>query len=147
MLHKIDLDQKKIDFMWVSGHVGMQGNEPADRAAKNAFDKELTDELVPFSDLKKKQKNFDCQIYIYTSSLQKEWDEAVVVSSKLCETLQKLSDNLLSFERQENEDSFQFILYWSFLFDTRLYLKKEPPVCVECSTITTIKYILLELLI
>jgi len=65
MLHKIDLDQKKIDFMWVSGHVGMQGNEPADRAAKNAFDKELTDELVPFSDLKKKQKNFDCQIYIY----------------------------------------------------------------------------------
>lgn len=65
MLHKIDLDQKKIDFMWVSGHVGMQGNEPADRAAKNAFDKELTDELVPSSDLKKKQKNFDCQIYIY----------------------------------------------------------------------------------
>ena len=56
MLHKIDLDQKKIDFMWVSGHVGMQGNEPADRAAKNAFDKELTDELVPSSDLKKKQK-------------------------------------------------------------------------------------------
>ena len=82
--------------------------------------------------------------YIYTSSLQKEWDEAVVVSSKLCETLQKLSDNLLSFETQENEDSFQFTLYWSFLFDTRLYLKKEPPVCVECSTITTIKYILLE---
>ena len=61
MLHKIDLDQKKIDFMWVSGHVGMQGNEPADRAAKNAFDKELTDELLPFSDLKKT----DFQIYIY----------------------------------------------------------------------------------
>ena len=56
MLHKIDLDQKKIDFMWVSGHVGMQGNEPADRAAKNAFDKELTDELLPFSDLKKKKR-------------------------------------------------------------------------------------------
>ena len=38
--------------MWVSGHVGMQGNEAANRAATETVEKEPTDDLLPFSDLK-----------------------------------------------------------------------------------------------
>ena len=38
--------------MWVPGHVRIRRNDAADRAAKEALDKEPTDDLMPFSDIK-----------------------------------------------------------------------------------------------
>ena len=52
MLHKIEVDQKEVVFMWVPGHVGICGSEVADWAAKEALEKEPTYDLMPVSDLK-----------------------------------------------------------------------------------------------
>ena len=57
--------------------MGIRGNETADRAAKEALQKEPTDDLMPFSDLKPLTAKYTHQ--------QNEWDEAVTVSNKLHE--------------------------------------------------------------
>ena len=38
--------------MWVPGQAGLRENETDDRAAEEALNKEPTDDLTPFSDLK-----------------------------------------------------------------------------------------------
>ena len=73
--------------MWVPGHVGIQGNEAADKAAKEALDKKPTADVMPFSDLKPLTAKYVYQIR------QKEWDETVLVSNKFHEILPKLQEN------------------------------------------------------
>ena len=79
--------------------MGVHGNEAADRAAKEALEKEPRDDLMPFTDLKPLTAKYIHQVW------QKEWDEAIVVSNKLHEILPKLSGKLLTFCNTRKEDS------------------------------------------
>ena len=63
ILHKIDVDQKEIVFMWVPGHVGIWRNEVADRAAEEALEEEPIDDLMPFPDLKPLTAEFIHQVW------------------------------------------------------------------------------------
>ena len=99
MLHKIEVDQKELVFVWVSGHVGIRGNEAADRAAKDALEKEPIDDLMPFSDLKPFTAKYIQQVW------QKEWNETIIVSNKLHDIIPKLSDKLLTFCNTRKDDT------------------------------------------
>ena len=60
LLHQINADQKEIVFMRVPGHVGIRGNEAADRAAKEALDKKTDSQSHAFFG----PETFNCQICI-----------------------------------------------------------------------------------
>ena len=50
---KLMCDNKDIVFAWVPGHVGIQGNNVVDLAAKHALEKSISRRMVvPYSDFK-----------------------------------------------------------------------------------------------
>ena len=111
--------------MWVPRHVGIRGNEAADRAAKEALDKKPTADLMPFSDLKPLTAKYVYQLW------RKEWDETVFLSNNFHEILPKLPETLFSFCNTGKEDTV-LNMYWSLLFNTFLYFDKRRGSCLCC---------------
>ena len=72
ILYKFEVDQKEVVFIWVPGHVGIRGNKAAERAAKEALEKEPIDDLMLFSDPQSLTAKYIHQVW------QKEWDEALL---------------------------------------------------------------------
>ena len=93
---------------------------------KKSLDKEPTDDLIPFSDLKPMTAEYIHQVW------QKEWDEAIIASNKLHGILPKLSDRLLTFCNTRKEDTVLNRLHIGHPCFTHSFLfkKEEPPACV-----------------
>ena len=126
--------------MRVPGHVGIRGNEAADRAAKEALENKPTADLMPFSDLKPLTAKYVYQVW------QKEWDETGLVSNKFYEILPKLPDKLLSFcnTRRENTVLNRLNIGHSYSTHSFILRKEEAPVCIACNAVITVTHILIE---
>ena len=62
-------DEKETVSVCVRGHVGIRGNPAADAAARDALDGDISDKLIPFSDLKPWMNQYILELR------QHEWDE------------------------------------------------------------------------
>ena len=64
LLHKMNAEEKEIVLVWVPGHIGIRGNEAADRAAKEALNTDPTADLVLKTfDLKPLTARYVCQVW------------------------------------------------------------------------------------
>ncbi len=129
---------KNVVFCWLPSHVGIRGNEAADRAAKEALTLPVTVASVPASDCKPKANK-------YIRDIRKNnWDE--IQNNKLKD---KFPDLTKHFQPHCNNRRDEVVLTRLRLGHSRLthsfiFEKEPPPECIGCNAPFTIKHILLE---
>ena len=83
---------KTLFFAWVPGHVGIQGNNVVDLAAKHALEKSINRRMVvPYSDFK-----VLTNVYV-KKPWQMEWER--YPENKLCKIQPKVDDPIPSHGR------------------------------------------------
>ena len=139
-LRSLHMRGVKIIFMWVPGHMGILGNEKADRAAKEALsESELETLLVPAEDLKVAWKNV----------VLNEWKEHWIAQTgnKLRSVKSDVSAWTSSVRSTRREEVVITRLRIGHCNMTHSYLfteEKIPPQCDECDSVISVRHFLTE---
>ena len=117
---------KEIVFIWVPSHLGNTGNSTADSAAKDAVDGNITDELIPLSDLKTHVNKYIFELW------QSECDK--FLHNKHHKIFSKLNYCITCPQTNRKEETVISRLHIGHLYITCSFLLKgeEPPVCILC---------------
>lgn len=131
---KILNSNKQFTIMWVPSHIGILGNEAADKAAKESLNGIIEDDLISTSDV---QRLSLYKLLFYTNE---KWKSS---GNKYCfvkDTTDKWSiiDN---FSRRDSIVITRLRIGHSRLTHGYHVLRQEPPNCV-CGDLLTIRHIL-----
>ena len=128
-----------IVFCWLPSHIGIQGNEKADIAAKHSLNLDVVGKLkLPCSDLK------PCINKYIVSKWQHEWDGCR--QNKLHSIKPILGESLLVCRSVRREEVVLSRCRIGLSSRTHVYLlrREEQPECVFCQEPITIKHLLLD---
>ena len=138
ILYKLQLmKNKELVFCWLPSHMGIQGNDAADAAAKEALNERITFYTLPSSDFR-----------VHVNSLirkkwQGYWDDQDV--NKLNELKPYLGNSNIQFNTRRDEVVYTRLrLGHSYITHSFLLRGEEPPLCVGCNSRMSIKHILMD---
>ena len=131
-------DEKSVVFCWIPSHVGIDGNERADAAAKHALGKEITVMKLPFIDVRQYIGKYITDLW------QRGWDQEV--NNKLHFIKPNIGDWSSAYRSVRRDETIlcrlrigHTRLTHSFLMD-----RTDPPQCDICLCIITVEHILLH---
>mgnify|MGYP001164295061 CR=1 FL=1 len=130
---------KNIIFCWLPGHVGIQGNEVADGAAKASLNMQPADAKVPYTDSKPLINK-----YVH-DKWQSQWN--LQIENKLHEIKPIISsESVQSFRsvRREEVVLARCRIGHSHITHSCLLKSEEYPECVFCQEPYTIKHVLID---
>ena len=138
VIYKLNKKNKTIEFCWIPSHVGIHGNEEADKAAKLALNNDISvNFVVPHSDKLPLIRQY------VNSCWQTEWDKNS--HQKLYEIMPLVGEfNVSSLKRKD-----QVLIHRLRIGHTRLTHafrmenRPNPPECVFCYEQLTVKHIMI----
>ena len=128
---------KDIILCWIPSHIGIPGNEKANKAAKQALNKQISESFIPFTDFKP-----NINQYIY-QEWQNEWNNQI--HNKLHE-IQSEVGKTPAYMSNRKHDSIIRRLRIGHTYITHGYLLRGElaPECIPCNETLTVKHISLD---
>ena len=138
LLYDLKLQDKNIVFCWVPGHIGISGNEKADKKAKTALHLTQSNRKIPFQ---------DCIAIIkplITSLWQQSWDNQI--NNKLHEIKPKLGITKSATRKSRKEETVLARLRLGHTRLTHSYLMNGSfaPRCKFCRNELSIKHLIIR---
>lgn len=130
-------ETNNISFCWIPSHVGILGNDRADRAAKDALNLSHSNFKIPYSDYK------TCIKSQLNNTWQKRWDD--LDSNKLREIKPKIGPSKqITHNRKENTILTRLRIGHTRITHSFLLNNEIQPLCVACDAAFTVKHFLLH---
>ena len=135
--HKI-ANTKEILFCWLPSHVGIIGNEIADRKAKDSLHLNMSTFEIPFNSFKPPINRY------ILSEWQKSWDTATF--NKLHAIKPVVGNNSSAIRNVRREDVVITRLRIGHTRFTHSYIlnREEQPFCIACNQHITVRHILTD---
>ena len=133
-------ERADIVFCWLPSHIGISGNEEADKAAKDALSLEVLSFKVPYNDFKPLINDFLRNVW------QQSWSDPANQNNKLFTIKPSLGEWLPGLRTNRREEIIIARLRIGHSYITHSYLLKgeEEPQCIPCNALLTIKHILVD---
>ncbi|KAI8761429.1 pol protein [Biomphalaria glabrata] len=138
LLDQITADRRDVTFIWVPSHVGIEGNEAADREAKRALNHAVSGTQIPYSDLRQS----------IASATYREWQNRweAETHSKLRQIVADVRWRPTSkgLTRRGSTTISRLRIGHTYITHSFVLKKEEPPLCEYCDSRLTVEHILVD---
>ena len=133
-------ERADIAFCWLPSHIGISGNEEADKAAKDALSLEVLSFKVPYNDFKPLINDFLRKVW------QQSWSDPANQHNKLFTIKPSLGEWLPGLRTNRREEIIIARLRIGHSYITHSYLLKgeKEPQCIPCNAPLTVKHVLVD---